>query len=144
MSAVLQTIHASNEQQIGLANGFSNVSVNQQEVVKIFSQPAGMVVQGLCKFEEEFQFLYPLFKGLSEAGKPKDLNLSFSSSDRIAYFYYPTTSHPEISLFFSQLIVLLQNEIKFKKVLKEVITNRNHFLTEQSLLHRAMLGKVDN
>ncbi|SFT51925.1 hypothetical protein SAMN04489724_1119 [Algoriphagus locisalis] len=127
------------EQGVGLATGFSKILVNQQEIIKIFNQKSGMVMQGMCKFEENSEVLYPLFKGLSEAGKPKSLNLRFTSAERAAYFYYPESSQAEVSKFFSELILLLQKEVKFKKVLKEVIINRNQFRSEQFLLQNAMM-----
>ncbi|PZX47807.1 hypothetical protein [Algoriphagus chordae] len=139
MSAVPQTKLTSQDQLTGLANGFTKVSVNQQEIVKIFNQKSGLVMQGMCKFEEGFEALYPLFRGLSEAGKPKSLNLRFETSDKSAFFHYPVSSQDEVSIFFSQLILLLQKEVKFKKVLKEVITNLNQFKAEQSLLQYAMM-----
>ncbi|REG88579.1 hypothetical protein [Algoriphagus antarcticus] len=144
MSALPQTKPESVDQVIGLANGFSKVSVNQQEIVKIFNQKSDLVMQGMCKFGDSFEFLFPLFKGLSESGKPKSLNLRFSSSEKAAYFYYPVSSQSEVSLFFSQLILLLQNEVKFKKALKEIIINRNHFISEQFLLQNAMMGSIEN
>lgn len=144
MSALPQTKPTSVDQAIGLANGFSKVFVNQQEIVKIFNQKSGLVMQGMCKFDESFEFLYPLFKGLTEAGKPRSLNLRFSSSENAAYFHYPVSSQSEVSQFFSQVILHLQNEVKFKKVLKEVIINRNQFLSEQFLLQSAMMGSVEN
>lgn len=139
MSALAQTKSKSLDQVFSLADGFSKVSVNQQEIVKIINEKSGMVMQGMCKFEERFEVLYPLFRGLSEAGKPKNLSLRFSTPDKTAYFHYPEANHHEVSLFFSQLILLLQKEVKFKKVLKEVIINRNHFKAEQYLLQNAMM-----
>ena len=140
MSALPQTSPSPSHQVISLANGFSKISVNQQEIVKIFNQKSGMVMQGMCKFEEKFENLYPLFRGLSEAGKPQSLNLRFSASDKAAYFHYPESSQSEVSLFFSNMILLLQNEVKFKKVLREVLNNKNHFISEQILLQNAMMG----
>ncbi|MDR7128179.1 hypothetical protein J2X69_000507 [Algoriphagus sp. 4150] len=140
MSALPQTKASSFDQVLSLANGNSKITANQQEIVKIFNQKSGMVMQGMCKFEEHFEELYPLFRGLSEAGKPNKLNLRFSSSEKVAYFHYPESNHPEVSLFFSRLLSLLQKEVKFKKVLKKVISNRNHFNTEQFLLKNAMMG----
>lgn len=144
MSALPHTDPSSIDQVNSLANGISKVSVNQQEIVKIFNQKSDKVMQGMCKFEDKFEFLYPLFRGLSEAGKPKNLSLRFSSTDKAAYFHYPESSLSEVSVFFSQLILLLQNEVKFKQVLKKVITNRKHFDSEQFLLQNAMLGSVEN
>ena len=144
MSALPQIKPSSIEQVNVLANGFSKVSANQKEIVKIFNQNAGMVMQGMCKFEQDFEYLYPLFRGLSEAGKPASLNLRFSSSEKSVYFHYPLSSQIEVSLFFSQLILHLQNEVKFKKVLKEVIVNRNQFKSEQFLLQNAMMDSAVN
>lgn len=144
MSALPQTRPASARQVIGLANGFSKLSFDQQDIVKIFNQKSGSVMQGMCKFEAGFELLYPLFKGLSEAGKPQGLNLRFSPVERAAYFHYHESIQPEVSQFFAQLVLHLQNEVKFKKVLKEVITNRNHFISEQFLLRSTMMGSLEN
>lgn len=135
MSALLNPNPIQAEQLIS----FSKVSVNQQEIVKIFNQKSGILMQGMCKFEGRYEILYPLFKGLSAAGKPKSLNLSFSSKEKTAFFYYPEANHAEVSQFFSELVLLLQKEVKFKKILKEVIINRNHFRSEQFLLQHAMM-----
>ncbi|WP_057936566.1 hypothetical protein [Algoriphagus resistens] len=139
MSALPQTKSSSLDQVFSSANGFSKVSVNQQEIVKIIHKKSGMVMQGMCQFEEGFEGLYPLFRGLSEAGKPKNLSLRFSAADKTAYFHYPQANHQDVSLFFAELILLLQKEVKFKNVLKEVIINRNHFKAEQYLLQNSMM-----
>ncbi|RAI93963.1 hypothetical protein [Algoriphagus yeomjeoni] len=139
MSALPQTSPISEEQLISFSNGISSISVNQQEIVKIFSQKSGLMMQGICRFESPFEILFPLFKGLSESGKPKSLNLRFSSEEKAAFFYYPEANHAAVSQFFSELVLLLQKEVKFKKVLKEVIINRNHFRSEQFLLQHAMM-----
>lgn len=139
MSALPHTNLESIDKGISFANGFSKVFVNQQEIVKIFNQKSGMIMQGLCKFEEKFEALYPLFRGLSEAGKPKSLNLRFSPAEKAAYFYYTEANQTEVAEFFSEIVLLLQKEVKFKKILKEVIINRNHFRSEQSLLQNAMM-----
>ena len=144
MGALPQTKTTAVDQVIGLSNGLSKVSVNQQEIVKIFNQKSGLIMQGMCKFEDGFELLYPLFRGLSEAGKPQCLSLRFSHVERVAFFHYPASSHDEVSSFFSHLILLLQNEVKFKKVLKEIIINRNQFLSEQFLLQNTMMGSEEN
>lgn len=142
MSALLHTKPTSIDQAVSLAKGFSKVSVNQQEMVKIFNQKSGLVMQGMCKFEARYEILYPLFRGLSESGKPKSLTIRFSPTDKSAYFHYPESSESEVSQFFAQLILLLQNEVKFKKVLKEIIINRNQFNSEQFLLQNAMMDSI--
>lgn len=144
MSALPQTKPSSVDLMIGLAHGFTKISVNQQEIVKIFNQKTGVIMQGMCKFEKGFEVLYPLFKGLTEAGKPKSLNLRFSFSDKTAHFHYPESAQFEVSVFFSKVVLLLQKEVKFKKVLKEVIINRKHFLAEQFLLQNALMGSAEN
>ena len=144
MSALLNPGLNQSEQSIGFSNGFSKVSVNQQEIVKIFNQKSGIVMQGMCKFDDKFEILYPLFRGLSEAGKPQGLSMKFSAIDKAVYFHYPETSHYEVAQYFSNLIFLLQSEVKFKKVLKEIIINRNHFKSEQYLLQNAMMGSIEN
>ena len=139
MSAVAQTNPVSDHQAIIPADGYSKYSVNHQEIIKVFNQKKEMGMQGVCRFDEKFEVLYPLFRGLSEAGKPKNLKLRFSSEEKAVYFGYPESDQSEVSHFFSELVLVLQKEVKFKKILKEVIINRNRFKAEQFLLHHAMM-----
>lgn len=144
MSAFPQTKPASVDQVNNFTTGCSDFSIKQQDIVKIFNQQSGTIMQGICKFEDGFKTLYPLFKGLSEAGKPKSLNISFSATEKTAFFHYPVADDQEVTSFFSKLILYLQHELKFKKVLKELIANSNHFKTEQVLLQNAMMGSGEN
>lgn len=120
--------------------GLSTFTVNEQHVLKIFSQKTGFVMQGMCRMEEGFEALYPLFRGLCEFGTPEWLNLRFSGTDQAAFFHYPESKKQEMDGFFGRLTGLLQKEVQFKKVLKEVIINRNIFKAEQALLHSVLMG----
>ncbi|UZD23632.1 hypothetical protein PBT90_09545 [Algoriphagus halophytocola] len=120
----------------------TNQGLNQQQVLRVFNQKSGEIIQGVCKFESGFEFLFPLFRGLSAAGKPSFLKLNFSTSEQAAFFHYPISKRAEADLYFAQLIGLLNNEIKFKKILKEIILNRNVFKAEQSLLHSSLMGEA--
>ncbi len=142
MSALPKFPHTIFDQEINSTVGFSKISVNQQDIFQMFNQKSDLVIQGMCKFDEQFETLYPLFRGLSEAGKPKSLNLRFAPVERAAYFHYPEANQKEVSVFFAELNTLLQKEVLFKQLLKEVIINRNIFRSEQFLLQNALMDSA--
>ncbi|MDI1321372.1 MAG: hypothetical protein PSV36_01410 [Algoriphagus sp.] len=127
-----------------LSLGFTRIAEDQKEMLQFFSQTSGMMIQGMCRFEKSFAVLFPLFKGLISLGKPKGLNLTFSTEEKAAFFYFPVESNQDVSLFFNRVIALLKKEVRFKLILKEVITNRNRFKSEQILLQQAFFDKTTN
>jgi len=113
------------------------------DFLQISDQKSGMTIQGMCKFKKEFESLYPLLRGLSEAGKPRNLSLQFSENDKSAHFYYPESCASEIAAYFNKLFILLRNEIKFKSILKKVIINRDRFKAEQMQLHSSLINELE-
>ncbi len=98
----------------------------------------------MCRFEKNFASLFPLFKSLVNSGRPDGLNLTFSTEEKAAFFYYPAENKDEFSLFFNRVLALLKKEVKFKLILKEVIANRIRFKSEQFLLQQALIDKTSN
>ena len=125
---------------LGSNSRFSQVSVSQKEMVKIFNQKSGEMMQGMCRLENGFDSLFPLFRGLIRLGKPKSLHLTFSNEERSIFYSFKEEDQTEVEQFFARVLALLQKEVKFKKVLKEIIDNRLRFKTEQSLLQTALLA----
>ncbi|WPR76981.1 hypothetical protein [Algoriphagus sp. NG3] len=142
MSALPKSQHTIFDQEINSTVGFSKISVNQQNIFQMVNQKSDLAIHGMCKFDEQFEILYPLFRGLSEAGKPKSLNLRFSPVERAVYFQYPEASQKEVSVFFAELHTLMQKEVLFKQLLKKVIVNRNRFRSEQFLLQNALMDSA--
>ncbi len=147
MSALFQSTLPVYESSIGskpLSTVFTKIEEDQKEMVQIFSQTSGKMIQGMCRFEKNFASLFPLFKSLVNSGRPDGLNLTFSTEEKAAFFYYPAENKDEFSLFFNRVLALLKKEVKFKLILKEVIANRIRFKSEQFLLHQALIDKTTN
>ncbi|MBN3581779.1 hypothetical protein JYB64_05225 [Algoriphagus aestuarii] len=125
---------------LGSSSRFSQVSVSQKEMVKIFSQKSGEMMQGMCRMDQGFDSLFPLFKGLIRLGKPKSLTLTYSNEEKSIFYSFREEDQLEVEQFFARVLALLQKEVKFKKVLKEIIENRLRFKSEQSLLQTALLA----
>ncbi|MEN2283721.1 hypothetical protein AAGF08_16375 [Algoriphagus sp. SE2] len=125
---------------LGSNSRFSQISVSQKEMIKVFSQQSGGIMQGVCRLEKSFDSLFPLFRGLTSLGKPQSLTLTFSRESKSIFYTFSSDALPEVEYFFGRVLTLLQKEVKFKQVLKEVIENRNRFKSEQSLLRTALLA----
>ena len=143
MSAVsYQTLAPSSPVSVtlGSRSKFSEISVGHQEMVKIFNQRSGNRIQGMCKLEKGFDSLFPLFKGMVSLGKPNGLDISYSNEEKSIFFSFDSTKEVEVGKFISNVLSLLRKEVRFKKVLKEIIENRQRFRAEQSLLHSSLLA----
>lgn len=125
---------------LGSNSRLSHISVSQKEMIKVFSQKSGEVMQGVCRLEKSFIPLFPLFRGLVGLGKPRSLSLTFSREDNSIFYSFNAEAQPEVEQFFARVLSLLQKEVKFKKILKEVIENRLRFKAEQSLLQTTLLA----
>lgn len=147
MSAVSQSTLPAYESSNGskpLSPVFTKIAEDQKEMVQFFSQTSGNMIHGMCRFEKSFASLFPLFKGLVNLGRPKGLNITFSTEEKAAHFYYPVESNQEVFLFFNRVVALLKKEVKFKLILKEVIANRIRFKSEQVLLQQALFDNTTN
>lgn len=143
MSAVAQFISSDlkpNSWTVTTSPELTNFKVGKQEILKIFSQSVANQMQGLCRFEKGFEQLLPLFRGLILLGKPKSLSLIYDFDRSQAFFTFSQTEKKEVEQFFNQIIELLQREVKFKEILKEVIGNSKRFRAEQALLHSSLHG----
>lgn len=125
---------------IGSKSRFSQVSVSHKQMIKVFSQQSGEIMQGVCRLEKSFDSLFPLFRALISLGKPQSLSLTFSRDSKSVFYTFSSEALPEVEQFFDRVLTLLQKEVKFKQVLKEVIENRLRFKSEQSLLQNALLA----
>jgi len=125
---------------LGSNSRFSQISVSQKEMIKVFSQKSGEMMQGVCSLEKSFDSLFPLFRGLISLGKPNSLSLTFSKENNSIFYSFSAEAQPEVEQFFARVLSLLQKEVKFKQVLKEVIENRIKFKSEQSLLQAALMA----
>lgn len=142
MSAVsYQTLAPSSPVSVtlGSKSKFSEISVGHQEMVKIFNQRSGNRIQGMCKLEKGFDSLFPLFKGMVSLGKPSGLEISYSNEEKSIFFSFDSKKEVEVGKFISNVLSLLRKEVRFKKILKEIIENRKRFKAEQSLLQSSLL-----
>jgi hypothetical protein len=120
----------------------TQVKLSNLEILKIFSQPVGNQMQGMCRFEKGFEQLLPLFRGLVLLGKPKSLSLIYDVHHAQAFFTFSLAEKQEVVRFLNQIIGLLKKEVRFKEILKRVIENNNRFKSEQALLQSTLQGKT--
>ncbi len=125
---------------LGSNSRLSQISVGQKEMIKVFNQKSGELIQGVCHLEKRFDALFPLFRGLVSLGKPSSLTLTFSKEEKSIFYSFSSEAQPEVEHFFARVLALLQKEVKFKQILKEIIENRLRFKSEQSLLQSTLLA----
>jgi hypothetical protein len=143
MSAAAHLISSelnSNSWTVRTSAELTKFSVSNQEILKIFSQPVGNQMQGMCRFEKGFEQLLPLFRGLILLGKPTSLSLIYDFERSQVFFTFSQSEKQEVVRFFNQIIVLLKKEVQFKKILDKVIENAKRFHAEQALLNSSLHG----
>lgn len=113
-------------------------SFEQQEILKVFVQPVANKMQGMCRLENGFEKLMPLFRGLLLMGKPVTLSLIYDFSNSQVFFTYSQHENKEVERFFAQVILLLKKEVRFKQILEKVIANNRKFQVEQALLQASL------
>lgn len=116
--------------------------INKQDFLRMDFQNTGINMQGMCSFEKGFEGLFPLLKGFMALGKPDWLIVTWSKSEKTAFFYFPQEKEQEVKDFLGRVIAMLEKEIQFKTVLEQVILNRKRFATEQVILVKALMNKV--
>ena len=145
MSAAAQILGSelkSNSWTVRTSPELTKFSVSNQEILKIFSQPVGNQMQGMCRFEKGFEQLLPLFRGLILLGKPKSISLIYDVERAQAFFTFSLTEKQEAVRFFNQIIILLKKEVRFKEILENVLENSKRFQAEQALLNSALHGSA--
>lgn len=143
MSAVAQISTSgtkSNTWTVTTSPDLAQFSVDEQVILKIFSQDVANQMQGMCRFERGFEELLPLFRGLSLLGRPASLSLIYDFDRSQAFFSFLQSDKLEVVRFFNEVIHLLKKEVTFKKILSKVIENNRKFQSEQSLLRSALHG----
>ncbi len=117
----------------------NKVKIKKQDFMKVFIQPSGTNMQGMCSFENGFTGLYPLLKGLVLLGKPSWLQINNSNTESAIFFYFPKEKDGEMKEFLNKTIGLLEQEIQFKAVLNQILLNKRRFSVEQSLLLNSLI-----
>ena len=119
-----------------------HISLHQQEILKIFTQPVANKMQGMCRFEKGFEKLLPLFRGLVVLGKPSTLNFIYDFNQAQIFFTFSQNEKKAVERFFSRIIDLLKSEVRFKKVLEKILENNRHYQAEQALLQSSLHQSV--
>ncbi|GAA0880107.1 hypothetical protein GCM10009119_30770 [Algoriphagus jejuensis] len=143
MSAVAQILRSdlqSNSWTVTTSPDLAQFSVGKQVVLKIFSQEVANEMQGMCRFEKGFEQLLPLFRGLTQLGRPQSLSFIYDFDRAQAFFTFSQTEKREVIRFVNQIIELLKKELAFKKILVQVLENNKRFHAEQALLNSALHG----
>lgn len=119
---------------------FSPDFSSENKFVRIVNKNSGSTVEGKFMLEDGFESLFPLFKGLSELGKPKFLDLKYCFDQKSISFSFAKDHASTVYTYFKSLIQLLKKESRFREVWKDIISNRDRFNAEQKLLQTELLN----
>lgn len=107
-------------------------------IFQIYFQNTGSMVQGMGSFEGlEFQ-VFSLFKSLLSIGKPAQLSTKLDVMSKLVFFEFPQEENEKIEAYLKKLVDLIHKEIVFKRILKQIIANKNRFKSEQIFLQKAL------
>lgn len=115
-----------------------SLATENLDILKVSVQSFGNKMQGMCRFEQGFEPLLPLFRGLILLGKPKTLSLIYDFPNSQVYFSYSLGERVEVEQFLNQVIRMLKSEVRFKRILRQIITSKRRFQSEQALIQSAL------
>lgn len=139
MSAALHQFTHSNSSSSARFD-LGQTAKDPQDVFQIYTQDLGEMMLGMCSFEGMELQVFSLFKSLISFGKPAQLLVKLDGKVQVAFFEFPQEEKEKIETYLNQLVALIRKEIAFKRVLKEIIANKNRFKSEQILLQKALFG----
>lgn len=116
----------------------SSTNSASQQVLKFYFQRSGEYMQGICRFEDSFGFMMPLFKSLLGLGTSNWLEVTFSPETKTAYFIFPKSEVKSVENKLNAIHELLIRELHFKSVLSQLIVNKKRFQKEQALLNASL------
>ena len=132
-----QQITLSNSRSIGFSDVVSS-PLTQFQHVQISVQNSGEKVTWMCSFEGMSEQIFSLFKSLLSVGKPLRLASKLDVKQQTAILEFPQDEKEKIERYLNHLVFLIQKEVDFKRVLKEIIANKTRFKAEQVLLQKAL------
>ncbi|MDN3670223.1 hypothetical protein QWY93_12900 [Echinicola jeungdonensis] len=83
----------------------------------------------------EVESFYSLFRGLVLAGHPKEVFIESIHEKRYFTLKYYQSNEGIAKAYVNKLFKLIEDEIRFKKVLKKIIQNQKKHQLEESLLY---------
>ncbi len=92
----------------------------------------------MCSFEGMSEQIFSLFKLLISVGKSLRLASKLDGKQQTAILEFPQEEKDKIECYLNHLVYLIQKEVDFKRVLKEIIANKTRFKAEQVLLQKAL------
>ncbi|MCH7400579.1 hypothetical protein ACFOUP_11460 [Belliella kenyensis] len=83
---------------------------------------------------ESFSSLRGLFRGLTSLGKPGEVILENDASKGLFTLKYYQSNERKVKSYLATLIETVENELRFKQILNQIIENQRKIKAEQSLL----------
>ncbi|MCH7408237.1 hypothetical protein MM239_02430 [Belliella sp. DSM 111904] len=86
------------------------------------------------KINESFASLKGLFRGLTSLGKPGEVILENEVSQGVFTLKYYQSNEIKVKSYLATLIETVENELRFKQVLDQIIENQRKIKAEEGLL----------
>ncbi|MFD2033512.1 hypothetical protein ACFSKL_01860 [Belliella marina] len=86
------------------------------------------------QINESFASLKGLFRGLASLGKPEGVILEYVSERETFTLKYYASNEIEVKAYLNKFIQSIQDEIRFKSILNQIIENQRKIKAEESLL----------
>lgn len=77
---------------------------------------------------------YPLLKSMFSSGRPKQLALQADDASKIIFLRFDKAEETPAYQYISRVLSIIDEEVRFRQVLRKVIENRQRFVLEEKLL----------
>lgn len=77
---------------------------------------------------------YPLLKGMFSSGRPKQLALQADDASKIIFLRFDKAEERGAYQYISRVLSIIDEEVRFRQVLRKVIENQQRFVLEEKLL----------
>ncbi|HLU89406.1 MAG TPA: hypothetical protein VKZ51_06190 [Cyclobacteriaceae bacterium] len=77
---------------------------------------------------------YPLLKGMFSSGRPKQLALQADDASKIIFLRFDKADETGAYQYISRVLSIIDEEVRFRQVLRKVIENQQRFVLEEKLL----------
>ncbi|MEX2594544.1 MAG: hypothetical protein WD426_17370 [Anditalea sp.] len=81
---------------------------------------------------------YPLLRGIAGSGQPQSLLLNANHEERNFTLQFDASSEGEAKKYLSKVLNIIEDEARFKQVLRKVIANQEKFKLEEKLLFKEL------
>jgi hypothetical protein len=78
--------------------------------------------------------LFPLLRGIAGSGHPSSIFLDAHTKEKYFILQFDTSSEGKAREYLSKVFKIIEDEFRFKLLLKKVISNQEKFIREEKLL----------